>query len=136
MWRNRYLLSPAVAPGHFSVTSLRAALEEDLQMLGSPAAILLQKVLPNDPTGELLRLIDQFVGQAKPRVEDGVWFSPDGKRAVLVAQTQAAGYDIDAQEEALARIRHAFIASKRDSDRAKTARVRPWCLFGALAREH
>ena len=109
MWRNRYLLSPAVAPGHFSVTSLRAALEEDLQMLGSPAAILLQKVLPSDPTGELLRLIDQFVGQAKPRVEDGVWFSPDGKRAVLVAQTQAAGYDIDAQEEALARIRHAFM---------------------------
>jgi predicted exporter len=37
-----------------------------------------------------------------------VWFSPDGRRALLIAQTRAAGYDIDAQERALAAIRGAF----------------------------
>jgi len=108
LWRNRYVLSPAVTTGHFSGAALRAALEEDLQLLGSPAGVLLGKILPRDPTGELLRLVGQFEGQARPAVRDGVWFAQDGGRALLVAQTRAAGYDIDAQERALALIRRAF----------------------------
>lgn len=107
-WRNRYLLSPAVSADHFSSAALRAALEDDLQLLGSPAGMLLQRVLPNDPTGELLRLVEQFEGLAKPDAREGVWFSKDGKRALLVAQTRAAGYDLDAQEQALTSIRNAF----------------------------
>jgi predicted exporter len=108
LWRNRYLLSPAVSAEHFSSAALRAALEDDLQLLGSPAGMLLQRVLPNDPTGELLRLLEQFEGLAKPDSREGVWFSKDGKRALLVAQTRAAGYDLDAQEQALKSIRDAF----------------------------
>jgi len=108
LWRNRYLLSPAVAPGHFSAPALRDALEENLQLIGSPAGALLRRILPQDPTGELLRLIAQFEGVARPEVREGVWFSPDGSRALLVAQTRAAGYDIDAQERALNLIRAAF----------------------------
>jgi len=108
LWRNRYLLSPAVSAGHFSSAALREALEQSLQLLGSPASMLLQRVLPNDPTGELLRLVEQLEGQANAHVRDGVWFSTDGNRALLVAQTQAAGYDIDAQEQAMAVIRSAF----------------------------
>ena len=108
LWRNRYLLSPAVTPEHFTVPALRDALEDDLQLLGSPAGALLRKILPSDPSGELLRLVSEFEGQAKPARQDGVWFSQDGKRALLVAQTRAAGYDIDAQERAVALIRGAF----------------------------
>src|SRR6185295_14293024 len=52
--RNRYLLSPAVAPGRFSAEGLRARLEENLQLLASPAGMLLRRTLPNDPTGELI----------------------------------------------------------------------------------
>ena len=37
-----------------------------------------------------------------------MWFSRDGARALLVAQIRAAGYDIDAQERALALVRGAF----------------------------
>ena len=108
LWRNRYLLSPAVAPGHFTAPALREALEENLQLLGSPAGALLQRILPNDPSGELLRMISEFEGQAKPSMQHEVWFSRDGKRALLVAQTKAAGYDIDAQERAMALIRSHF----------------------------
>ncbi len=108
LWRHRYLLSPAVTAEHFSVAALRTALEEDLQLLGSPAGALVQRILPNDPTGELLRLVEQFEGQSRPALQNGVWFSQDGRRALLVAQTRAAGYDIDAQERALALIRSAF----------------------------
>ncbi|HEV7821392.1 MAG TPA: MMPL family transporter, partial [Burkholderiales bacterium] len=108
LFRNRYLLSPAMSPEHFSSAALRSALEEDLQLLASPAGALLGKILPRDPTGEMLRLAAQFEGQSKPAVRDGVWFSHDGGRAVLVAQTRAAGYDIDAQEQALSAIKTAF----------------------------
>ncbi|MEO8440879.1 MAG: MMPL family transporter, partial [Betaproteobacteria bacterium] len=114
LWRNRYLLSPAITTGHFSDTALRVALEADLQLLGSPAGLLLRKILPGDPTGELLRLIEQFEGLALPAARDGVWFARDGGRALLVAQTRAAGYDIDAQERALALIQGAF-ANARDA---------------------
>jgi predicted exporter len=108
LWRNRYLLSPAVVPEHFSPAGLRAALEESLQLLGSPAGILLQRVLPSDPTCEILRLAELLEGGARPEMRDGVWFAPGGKRALLLAQTRAPGYDIDAQERVLGAIRDAF----------------------------
>ena len=108
LWRNRYLLSPTVTPAQFTTAPLRAALEENLQLLGSPAGILLQRILPHDPTSELLRLVESLDAQAKPGMREGVWFSPDGTRALLVVQTKAAGYDIDAQESVLASIRSAF----------------------------
>jgi predicted exporter len=108
LWRNRYLLSPAITADHFSAPALRSALEEDLQLLGSPAGALVKRILPDDPSGELLRLIDQLEGQAKPATRDGVWFAKDGKRALLVAQTSAPGYDIDAQQSAIAVIERAF----------------------------
>ncbi|MGB7542970.1 MAG: MMPL family transporter [Burkholderiales bacterium] len=116
LWRNRFLLSPAVTPEHFSVPALRASLEEDLQLLGSPAGTLLQRILPGDPGGELMRLVERLGGQARPASQHGVWFSRDGKRALLVAQTRAAGYDIDAQERALDLIRGAFAETGRGSE--------------------
>lgn len=119
LWRNRYLLSPAVSAGHFSTAALREALEENLQLLGSPAGMLLQRVLPNDPSGELLRLVEQFEGQARPDLQHGVWFSKDGKRALLVAQTRAPGYDINAQERATLLIRSAFSDAAAATGRAE-----------------
>lgn len=117
LWRNRYLLSPAVTPDHFSPAAMREALEENLQRLGSPAGVLLRRILPGDPSGELMHLVEQFEGQAKPAVQDGVWVSKDGGRALLVAQTRAAGYDIDAQERAITRIRSAFREAGADESR-------------------
>ena len=126
LWRNRYLLSPGLdQPDHFATPALREALADDVELLGSPAGALVRRILPNDPTGELLRLVDQFEGSARsdrqsavavdnfeapsrPATLEGVWFARDGKRALLVAQTKAAGFDIDAQEEAQASIRAAF----------------------------
>ena len=108
LWRNRYLLSPAITAEHFSAPALRTSLEDDLQLLGSPAGALVKRILPADPSGELIRLIDQLQGQTKPAMHDGVWFAKDGKRALLVAQTTAPGYDIDAQQRAVMLIQRAF----------------------------
>ena len=107
LWRNRYLLSPAVTAERFSADGLRARLEENLALLNSPAGSLLRRTLPADPTGELLQILEQLEGQSRAQTQDGVWFSRDGNRALLVAQTRAPGFDIDAQQQALGAIRGA-----------------------------
>jgi predicted exporter len=123
LWRNRYLLSPAITAEHFSSAALRASLEDSVQSLGSPAGILLQRILPNDPTGELMRLVTELEGQARPESRHGVWFSAGGNRALVVAQTRAAGYDIDGQARALAAIRSAFSDSVGNSGEAAIPRL-------------
>ncbi len=108
LWRYRYLLSSAVTPERFSAAGLRQSLEESLRLLGTPAGALVRRVVPADPSGELLHILERFDSQARPATRDGVWFSRDGRRALLLAQTRAPGYDIDAQERAVALIRGAF----------------------------
>ncbi|HWA12650.1 MAG TPA: MMPL family transporter [Burkholderiales bacterium] len=110
--RHRYLLSPAVAPGHFDAPNLHAALERQLGLLDSNAGMLVGRWIENDPTGETLRLLEALGREGGPRKRDGVWFSADGRRALLVAQTRAAGFDIDAQEAAQAALRAAFGAAQ------------------------
>jgi len=133
LWRNRYLLSPGVTPERYSAAGLRASLQEDLQMLNSPAGMLMRRALPSDPGGEMLRLLSQLQGAARPATRHGVWFSADGTRALLVAQTRAAGYDIDAQEHAVAAIRAAFEPARRGTG-AKLLLAGPG-VFSVYARE-
>ena len=109
--RNRYVLSPAVTPGRFSAAGIRRALEQQLDLLSSPTSMLIGDLLPRDPSGEMLQVIGRLQGQSGPDKREGIWFSADGARALLVVQTRAAGFDIDAQEQALAQIRAAFEAA-------------------------
>ena len=76
---------------------------------------MLKSLVPHDPTGEMLQIIDQLARTAGPAPRDGVWVSADGRRTLLVAQTAAAGSDTDAQEHALEAIRAAFAAAVRDA---------------------
>jgi predicted exporter len=106
--KNRYLLSDAVTPQRFSQDGLRDSLENNLDLLGSPLGMLVKRILPEDPTGEFIHLIEQFEGESRPAQRDGVWFSRDGKRALLVAQTKAPGFDLDAQEAIQKDLRERF----------------------------
>ncbi len=123
VWRNRYLLSPGVTPARFTVEGLRAALNADLQLLGSDLGGAVKRSLPADPTGEILTLVGQFTGGAHPARRDGVWFSSDGRRALLVAQTRAAGFDIAREEQALAALDSAFAAARSATTGAAQARL-------------
>ncbi|MGA3403074.1 MAG: MMPL family transporter [Acetobacteraceae bacterium] len=113
LWHNRYLLSPAVVAGHFSPAALHAALQADVQLLGSDMGVVAKPSIPADPTGEMLRLIADFAGQAHPATRDGVWISTDASRALLMVQTVAEGFDLDAQEQALQHIDAAFAKARR-----------------------
>lgn len=108
LFQHRYLLSPALAPGHFDTPALRQALEARLDDLSSPLGMLDKDALPQDPTGEFRQVLQSWNGQDAPPLRDGVWFSRDGREALLLVETRAPGFDIDAQEAALKLIHQRF----------------------------
>ena len=108
LFDNRYLLSANVTPERFTVEGLRASIENSIQALSGNAGLVLKRLLPRDPTGETLQLLEQFSGGSQPRSIDEVWASRDGKRALLLVTTRAAGSDTDAQARTLQVIRDAF----------------------------
>mgnify|MGYP001576320013 CR=1 FL=1 len=112
LFNNRYLLSPAVTPARFSVEGLHAALSESIDLLASPAGLLVKSLLPRDPSGEMVNLLEQFNSGSRPQLVEGAWASRDGARALLLIQTRASGGDIDAQQIAMAAIQQAFDSAK------------------------
>lgn len=123
VWRNRYLLSPGVTPDRFTVAGLHAALQNDLGVLGTDVGALIKQTLPSDPTGEIRVLLDKLAGAKGPHSHDGVWVSADQSRALVLVHTRAAGFDIDAQEQALTRIGDAFEQARRAVPGSEAARL-------------
>jgi predicted exporter len=124
LWNNRYLLSDAVTPQRFTPAGLKESLSGYLDLLGSPMGGMAQRVMPKDPSGELIHLLEQMQGQAHPAMQDDVWFSNDGTRAMLLANTKGAGNDIDAQERAVLAVRGAFDNARAALPEAAAAQVR------------
>jgi predicted exporter len=96
----RYVLAPAAGGERFSAAALRKSLESALAELATQSAAPLRTTLPRDPTGELRRILERLPATSPPR-RGGVWFTGDGKRALLVAETLAGGFDAVAQEQAI-----------------------------------
>lgn len=111
----RYVLSPNVTPERFTVAGLRAAIEETLDLLASPAGLALKAIVPRDPTGELVAVVERVRPQEGPVIQHGVWSSPDGSRALLLARTRASGSDTDGQAQALAAVEKTFAEVASDS---------------------
>jgi predicted exporter len=118
LFQHRYLLSEAVNSERFSAAGLNAAIRETIDNLASPGGLIFKSLLPRDPTGELLNIIDQLARSPQPESRDGVWVSGDGSRALAVAQTAASGSDSDAQSRAIDAIRTAFAAAAAESAQA------------------
>ncbi|MBY6261096.1 hypothetical protein EI613_04035 [Azospirillum sp. 412522] len=135
LWTNRYLLSPAVTPDRFTPDGLRKALENDLRLLQSPAGMALKQALPADPTAEILTLTDRMLGDGGgPASRDGVWVSADGTRALLLVQTAAPGFDLDAQQKTLDLIRNAFDEARGTDGSAHLVMTGP-AVFSVQTRD-
>jgi len=133
LFGNRYLLSPAVTPARFSVEGLHAALSDSIDLLASPAGLLVKSLLPRDPTGEMVQLLDQQNSGTRPQKIDGAWASRDGARALMLMQTRASGSDTDAQQRAMAAIRQAFDTAPGATPAAKLAMTGPG-VFSVTSR--
>ena len=113
---NRYQLSDAVTPDRFSADALRITLESDLRALATGGGLIQKQFLAEDPTGETLHVVSQLTPRTQPRHEQGVWFSAGGSAALLVAETRAAGSDLDGQGRALAALQTAFVLARTGTD--------------------
>jgi predicted exporter len=113
LFAHRYQLSPAMTPTHFSVAGLRSSIANSIDLLASPAGMMLKPILSSDPTGELVALLAGLNAGAQPNSRNGVWASRDGERAMLLVQTRALGSDTDGQEAAIDILRQQFAASAK-----------------------
>jgi predicted exporter len=108
LFQDRYLLSPSVQESTFSRDHLRDSLEQRLSDLGSPLSPMVKELIPADPTGEFMKILQVWMTWTAPTRHQGVWFSSDLRRALLLAETQAAGFDMESQEQLQGRIREVF----------------------------
>ena len=134
LFNNRYLLSPAVTPARFSVDGLHAALSDSIDLLASPAGLMIKSLLPRDPSGEMVQLLDQLNSGSRPQMVDNAWASRDGMRALLLLQTRASGSDTDAQQHAMAAIQQAFDTAPSASSAAKLMMTGPG-VFSVTSRD-
>ena len=134
LFNYRYLLSPAMTPERFGADGLREALSESIDRLASPAGLLIKQLLPRDPTGEMLQLIEGMESSRQPRTIEGAWASQDGKTALLLLQTHAAGSDTDAQQQAMTAVRTTFEEAAQDITGAELRMTGPG-VFSVLARD-
>jgi predicted exporter len=104
----RYLLSDTLDTQRFDAATLRDALDARIQDLGSPAASLIEPLVPSDPTLETLRLAESWQPANAPQRLHDVWFDRAGKQALLVAETVAPGFDPNGQQIAVNAIEQAF----------------------------
>ena len=136
LFAHRYLLSDTVTPRRFTVEGLRAAIGNTIDNLASPAGLLTESMVPSDPTGEMMTLIGQLGQRQPPRTLDGVWASRNGKRALLIVQTRAAGSDTDGQERAVDSIRSAFDAVLASQHVRASLQMTGPGVFAVEARSH
>lgn len=111
----RYLLSNTLDAQPLDEAYLRDELDARVQDLGSPAAALIEPLLPSDPTLETLRIAEALQPANAPQRLHGVWFDKTGREALLAIETRAAGFDPTGQQFAVTAIRNAFDEARGDS---------------------
>ena len=116
---NRYLLSHQNLADRFSEEGLKNALAERVQGLSSPQARLEKKYLRNDPTGEVIGLLSEWQGKLSkhkiPEQLNGVWFSDDHSRTLILAEIKADISKLENQTDAIQTIRGVFDDIKKPS---------------------
>ena len=91
--------------------------------LQSSASPLVQEIGLPDPTGAFLAMQASWTANAHIRTINGVWFSQDGKRALMVAQTVSGGLNYKAGDRILSAIQKAFEIARTGNPSARQARL-------------
>lgn len=111
-FRYRYLLDPATHPAAFSEAQLHQALGQRLAELSGALPLLDRRTLAADPTAAIRSVLQNWAPPQQPARQFGVWFTGDGRSALLLAVTRASGFDPQAQQHAITTIHAAFAAAE------------------------
>ncbi len=103
---HRYQMNPPLDPAQFTAEGLRAGLERLLDLLHGIAAPVVGEIMAADPTLRTLAVASQWKA-ASAHTRQGVWVDEAGHRALLVARTGGAGFDLAEQGATVAAIRDA-----------------------------
>ena len=123
LFKNRYLLSPAMNESRMTAQGLRAAIEENLAEVASSAGLFSKSLLGQDPTGETLEILKRVIPADQPSLTDGVWMNAKGTKALLLLQTHAQGSDLDAQQNAHQAVTRSFETAKNKMGEASTKAI-------------
>ena len=80
------------------------------QELSSPFSALVKKTLKQDPTAEVRHILRQWNANSTVNRMNGIWFSGTGSSALLVADINIEGTDINTQQRAIKVINTRFNA--------------------------
>lgn len=110
----RYLLTHNNLSRQFSVEGLKISLQDRLKGLASSSAPIEKRNLRNDPTGEIITLLDEWQGRIsrhkRPVEIDSVWFSDDSLRTLILVEIAADISEIENQFAAVMEIRSLYTA--------------------------
>jgi predicted exporter len=106
LFRYRYLLAD-VPPEAFTPEPLHDALRARLRELAAPVPLPDKARLPQDPTASFRNLLRDWQPSGGPTLHQGVWFSPDRQRALLLLESRADSLDLEAQSKVVAAIEQA-----------------------------
>ena len=123
LFRYRYLLSARTHPSHFTSNALREAMQNRLTELASPLSPIVRPYIPADPTGEFVTILDNWTTWREPKKHSGVWVSKNGRRALLIAETSAPGFDLHQQRRVQNRLREMFNRLLSASKHRETIRM-------------
>ncbi|MHA1539400.1 MAG: MMPL family transporter [Alphaproteobacteria bacterium] len=107
LFDNRYLLAP-LSKEDFSVEGLKGTLQKAVKSLSGSEGILIKKYLPHDPSLQFFKIIKGFKGHRPPPTKNGVWFSKEDHRALLMLQMNSFSGDIEKQKAALSKVEAIF----------------------------
>ncbi|MGI9318270.1 MAG: MMPL family transporter [bacterium] len=111
---NRYLLSHRSLAEEFTIEGFERALEERIRGLSSPQSSIEKKYLRQDPSGEVIALLEDWQGKlskhSKPEELHGIWFSQDHSRTLILAEMESDVTRLENQVESVEAIRGAFSA--------------------------
>ncbi len=133
LFEYRYLLAKKSEATQFSAQGLAQALDQRMQELMAPYPSPFKQQLPRDPTATYPALLKQWLPPSRPNHVQGIWFSADQQRALLVAETWAKGMAMDSQQQALDAIRQQF--HQLDSSSQLQLQVSGPGLFAVQSRE-
>ena len=112
----RYLLTQNDLSRQFSAEGLKQSLQNRLEGLASSSAPIEKRYLRKDLTGEVITLLDEWQGKIsnhkRPLEINGVWFSDDGRRTLILVEIAADISKMINQEIAVKEIRSIYTKIK------------------------